>query len=418
MTGRTRPLLLLLACPWGQLACQPLIYEIASAGAPETTGDGATHGVTHDPSHATTETDDPTDSSPSDPSPSDPTQPPTGEPETTDQPPVTCGDGGWNGDETDLDCGGSCPPCKPGQRCEQPGDCGGLPCLGGFCGGCLGPEDCKPAGPCMQSVCGSEGMCESFPVQGDEPCDDGDACTVKDMCFAGKCQGIALACGPFDDPCRLGFCNPKDGKCAVEFMDGTPCDDGLACTMDDVCIDGECAAGKPPPLLLLTDFSGADGWFAEPPWQIGKAFPSKCGAQAADDPQDDHSPGPDMTLAGAAIGGCLPLDPFPQVCLTSPSIDPKGVPGDLVLRFWSVLNTAPPIDTRVEVFSAQDKSWNPVMVVGDFVAEPGWTEHIVDITKFKAPGLRVRFCHAAADKSEPVGGWSLDDISLGAPDCG
>jgi formylglycine-generating enzyme required for sulfatase activity len=49
----------------------------------------------------------------------------------------TCVDGVQNGDETDIDCGGgsymglaACPPCRPGQKCDVPGDCAGGNCAG------------------------------------------------------------------------------------------------------------------------------------------------------------------------------------------------------------------------------------------------------------------------------------------------
>jgi hypothetical protein len=46
---------------------------------------------------------------------------------------TTCTDGKQGGDETDVDCGGSCPPCALGQACAKPGDCGSGACAGGIC---------------------------------------------------------------------------------------------------------------------------------------------------------------------------------------------------------------------------------------------------------------------------------------------
>src|SRR5688572_4536632 len=37
--------------------------------------------------------------------------------------PMSCGDGALNGDETDVDCGGTCPPCEDGGDCVDPEDC-------------------------------------------------------------------------------------------------------------------------------------------------------------------------------------------------------------------------------------------------------------------------------------------------------
>ena len=45
-----------------------------------------------------------------------------------------CGDGYWNGDEGDLDCGGSCTPrCQSGQHCWVQSDCASGICVGGVC---------------------------------------------------------------------------------------------------------------------------------------------------------------------------------------------------------------------------------------------------------------------------------------------
>src|SRR4051794_13788156 len=44
-----------------------------------------------------------------------------------------CTDGKQGGDETDVDCGGGCPPCAMGQGCAEPGDCLSGICAGGTC---------------------------------------------------------------------------------------------------------------------------------------------------------------------------------------------------------------------------------------------------------------------------------------------
>jgi hypothetical protein len=46
----------------------------------------------------------------------------------------TCGDGKRDGDETDVDCGGSCAPCNDGQACVLETDCASQRCSAGVCG--------------------------------------------------------------------------------------------------------------------------------------------------------------------------------------------------------------------------------------------------------------------------------------------
>lgn len=47
--------------------------------------------------------------------------------------PATCGDGERNGDETDIDCGGSCEVCEVGAGCAAPSDCETGLCPAGTC---------------------------------------------------------------------------------------------------------------------------------------------------------------------------------------------------------------------------------------------------------------------------------------------
>jgi len=53
--------------------------------------------------------------------------------------PPTCTDLALNGDETDLNCGGSCPPCAQGRNCSIDDDCNTANCTAGLCesGSCV-----------------------------------------------------------------------------------------------------------------------------------------------------------------------------------------------------------------------------------------------------------------------------------------
>jgi hypothetical protein len=45
----------------------------------------------------------------------------------------SCADADQNGDETGVDCGGSCPPCAVGSGCNGPEDCLSFLCVGDLC---------------------------------------------------------------------------------------------------------------------------------------------------------------------------------------------------------------------------------------------------------------------------------------------
>jgi hypothetical protein len=77
------------------------------------------------------------------------------------------------------------------------------------------------------------------PVADGTPCQDGDACTVSDTCQGGVCvPGAALACDDAN-PCTTDGCDPAWG--CVHGWTTDPCDDGSACTAKDLCAFGVCA---------------------------------------------------------------------------------------------------------------------------------------------------------------------------------
>ena len=85
-------------------------------------------------------------------------------------------------------------------------------------------------------------------VRAERPCqcDDGLYCTVDDACAAGgECTGAARDCSEAGDACNDGVCDDDLDDCVtVQRENGTECDDGDGCTMDDVCSSGVCS-GQP-----------------------------------------------------------------------------------------------------------------------------------------------------------------------------
>jgi cysteine-rich repeat protein len=74
------------------------------------------------------------------------------------------------------------------------------------------------------------------------PCDDGNACTQTDTCVGGACVGSnPLVCTPLDQCHVAGTCSPSTGCSNPNRPDGTPCDDGDGCTAPDECTGGVCA---------------------------------------------------------------------------------------------------------------------------------------------------------------------------------
>ncbi|MEM9070803.1 MAG: hypothetical protein AAGE52_20005 [Myxococcota bacterium] len=154
-----------------------------------------------------------------------------------DNPSGSCADGVISGDESDIDCGGSCGPCMEGERCLAFSDC-----MSGVCaeGMCAGPNcfDGLQNGDETDVDCG--GACEA--------CDDGAGCDEGADCASGVCS-MGLCAGPAcDDEVRNGDESDRDcgGSCA-------PCETGGRCTMpadcsselceEEVCLDAGCGNG-------------------------------------------------------------------------------------------------------------------------------------------------------------------------------
>jgi hypothetical protein len=85
--------------------------------------------------------------------------------------------------------------------------------------------------------------CEIIPQDG-TPCNDGNACTQSDVMMNGVCTGRTPVVCQSTDACHAaGACDPQTGQCSnPAASDGTACDDGSPCTAFDRCQSGVCAS--------------------------------------------------------------------------------------------------------------------------------------------------------------------------------
>jgi len=128
--------------------------------------------------------------------------------------------------------------CEDGSACTSDDTCGNGVCLGGT------PTVCEDDNSCTDDSCDADtGGCVF--TNNTAPCDDGQFCTVDDVCAGGTCGGAPNACGD-DDACTTDSCDEETDSCGHgSVADGTPCDDGQFCTVDDVCTGGVCVGGGP-----------------------------------------------------------------------------------------------------------------------------------------------------------------------------
>ena len=164
--------------------------------------------------------------------------------------PWYCHDGVEDFDETDVDCGGSCPACWFGQHCAANADCsptappcnvelGGCACdgismtcvasvcvdnekdgnetdidCGGECPQCAVGQGCSVDYDCTTRACdGVTSICDT------DPCSDHrqDGLESAVDCGGGRCAGCAVseACQLYSD-CATGFCDGLTGTCVTD----------------------------------------------------------------------------------------------------------------------------------------------------------------------------------------------------------
>jgi hypothetical protein len=170
---------------------------------------------------------------------------------------------------------GSCfyPPVGAGTPCTDDG----VACTIDACDGsgtCVNtPDDtaCPPdTNPCTDTICHLTAGCVSINDD-TNTCDDGLFCTVGDHCDGGACvasprdcdDGVACTddscdetanacvntpnvanCPVSTSPCYSYVCDAVGG-CTIVYHNGLSCDDGLYCTVGEICTNGSCGGGAP-----------------------------------------------------------------------------------------------------------------------------------------------------------------------------
>lgn len=113
---------------------------------------------------------------------------------------------------------------------------------------CSFDTDCNDGNPCTTDVCVDPGTvnayCSNTVVVDGTTCDDGQFCTVSDVCTAGVCSGAARDCSD-GAACTVDSCDEVNDVC-VNTPDNTLCDNGVYCDGAETCDAAlGCQAGTP-----------------------------------------------------------------------------------------------------------------------------------------------------------------------------
>jgi hypothetical protein len=151
--------------------------------------------------------------------------------------PAVCENDFKDAEETDIDCGGSCPGCSDGATCTANTDC-----LSGFCN----------EGICAVSACDDlvkNGMETDIDCGGGAclPCAANKMCVQNADCASNSCNfGV---CGDADG-CADGVLTGTEtdidcgGSCPVKCGDGKNCQTSADCAAGLLCIESTCQAER------------------------------------------------------------------------------------------------------------------------------------------------------------------------------
>jgi alpha-tubulin suppressor-like RCC1 family protein len=133
--------------------------------------------------------------------------------------------------------------CSDNSACTQADTCQAGVCTG------ADPVVCEaPWNMCRSNTCDPKsGQCVEREKPDGTTCDDGSACTQTDTCQYGQCTGgNPVVCPTSNDPCTIAGCDPMSGQCQSSIQwNGTDCEDGNGCTLNDSCLNGVCTGGNP-----------------------------------------------------------------------------------------------------------------------------------------------------------------------------
>ena len=214
---------------------------------------------------------------------------------------ANCKDKMQNGDETDVDCGGStCPTCADSKKCKTNTDC-----TSGLCDTSVTPNVCKAA-PSHCSDNTKSGDETDVDCGGSCPtkCADSKGCTKAGDCTSGVCTRSQCAAPSCTDGVKNGTETDVDcgGSC-------TKCATGKGCAKNADCATGTCDTTATPPVCK--------------------------GLPGPDAGVDATTSSPDF---GSSSGiDSLPLDYICSDKLTTEgSADIRGLSNGVAYRFWAV----------------------------------------------------------------------------------
>ena len=141
-------------------------------------------------------------------------------------------------DKISLKCNGDTKikegtPCISGKFCLIDTLCNadGI-CSGGTERSCAELNDSCNNGLCNEDL----DSCVKHPDNEGESCEDGLFCTENEICYEGECKGSGIDCSNIDADCTMGMCSEEQSQCVPSNKEnGSSCGDE-----GGQCIEGNC----------------------------------------------------------------------------------------------------------------------------------------------------------------------------------
>jgi hypothetical protein len=315
----------------------------------------------------------------------------------------TCFDRIQNGDETDVDCGGTaCVACGPGAMCELDVDCALMTsCEDGFCR--------TPA--CMNEMLDTGEV--DVDCGGDCPgCPDGTDCTMDADCRSGRCDDDSVC-----SSCSDGVQNGDESDVDCGGTDCSPCWGGESCGGASDCMSGVCTSGscEGAEVYLEEDFGGSDGG-----WVAGGATSSWEYGTPSTATIDSAYTGTEVWVTNADGDYLASEDSWVE----SPSFDLSSATADPTLEAAIVYRGESCCDEFwLELSTDGGSSWDKVTSDGNATGwyndttNEWWDGDIADWTVARAvltgaagnAAVKVRF-RMSADGSIQDEGFAFDDV--------
>ncbi|GEM_PF-1262744 len=280
-------------------------------------------------------------------------------------------------------------PCA-GELCTEDQTCLSLKCAGGK------PMDCNDNDVCTDDSCeAKQGGC--VHKANTAACDDGEPCTEKDVCAAGKCVGTAMDCDD-NNPnttgvCYLGKCYQQPTACSSDLE----CSDGeSACTIE-TCVKGKC----------VNTPTGSAGCCNAQPWANSFDKIDLLGIKVSNSAGADKgwrlwtkpdNPPLSALYYGDPKAGNYAFNGPSKGTFTTPEVKlPAGRKSHLSMWLWMDTEGGRLYDAlRIEVISAK----NTTLLWEKTAAMPlaSWQKLKFDLAKWQGESVRVRVTFDTVDE--------------------